>query len=302
MNIPILLVIYNRSEKLLNLIDSLNNYVGLRIYIAADGPKNNEVDRKKCISTRSLVDRLSNSHTLIKLYSEVNLGCAKNCTRAISIFFEYEEFGIILEDDIKFNEDFFIYCQYALNRYKDDYTIFSISGSPYINIEIDYPFLSSYPNIWGWATWKRSWVDYSVDLNQFSNIKILTILFRKFDKVSVVLYWFLVLNLARRRKLDMWDHQFYFYMWAHSAFTLVPSAKYTLNIGFDGDATCMIKPPNGYNPNNFEFSKKFKSTTLPPVFNEQYDILVEKKIFNINFYNIFKLLIKCLVWKAKSWD
>ena len=66
-----------------------------------------------------------------------NLGCARHCVNAITWFLSCVEMGIILEDDIDFNHDFLDYASVNLKRFKNDNSIYGISGSPYINIDND---------------------------------------------------------------------------------------------------------------------------------------------------------------------
>jgi len=89
-----------------------------------------------------------------------NLGCKLGVSDAINWFFEFNEFGIILEDDCLPNITFFSYCEELLNKYKDNMKIMHISGHKKImgnfNSKESYYF-SRIANIWGWSTWRNRW-------------------------------------------------------------------------------------------------------------------------------------------------
>lgn len=302
---PILLIVYNRPDKVQVLVNALNLMSGLKIYVSADGPKDNHDDINRCITVRNLIDKLEANHTIIKNYSNKNLGCGIGCSDAISWFFHNEASGIIIEDDITFNEKFLHFASYALDKYKNNDLVYCISGSPYkpIKLESNNLSLSLYPNIWGWATWRESWKGYSLSLNNYSNIYIYSILIKKFT-ILTSLYWILVLMLVRNGKLDTWDHQFYFNMWKNNSYSIIPTVPFTNNIGFDADATCMKEPPNdfvGYHSDEDSSAYQFCNQyfDMIPSYNFTYDNEVELSTFKISIYSILKLVIKNMIWKSR---
>ena len=301
---PILLIIYNRPDKVNQLVESLNKFEGLTIYVAADGPKDTESDYKKCEDSRRLIDKLYLKHNVIKNYSNYNQGCGNGCSRAISWFFQSEEMGIIIEDDIAFDEKFLYFATENLNIYKNTNLVHCISGSPYLTQSLGSPsiFLSSYPNIWGWATWRRSWVGYSVNLKNENTLNLINVLLKRFN-VLISIYWFFVLMLVKYRKLDSWDHQYYFHMWQCNSYALIPSFPLTNNIGFDLDATCMKLPPKafeGYFPGNYNHNSYEEVHEIS--LKKSYDKNVELNTYKISSYTILKLLIKNIIWRSKSWN
>jgi hypothetical protein len=63
------------------------------------------------------------------LFRDHNLGCKHGCISAIDWFFENEEMGIILEDDILPDHSFFKYCEDLLIKHYDDNTVIHINGA-----------------------------------------------------------------------------------------------------------------------------------------------------------------------------
>lgn len=304
----ILVIIYNRGNKTERLIASLNKLGPCKIYICADGPKSKE-DEIKVNFTRRATEKLSPKHQVTRLYSDANLGCGSNCTRALDWFFSKEPEGIILEDDIEFDNRFVAYATVVLDLFRGSKEILLISGSSYLNLAFSESYLSIYPNIWGWATWRSTWNAYRPDLEGRSHRQILSVLRRTHKKWLVILYWFLVLRMVSQRRLDSWDHQMYFSIWEKGGLTLVPKTPLTKNIGFDTEATTLRKRPSklievnltenpshdgeGINPYSFQ--------TRLPLHQEAYDQQCEKHIYRISIFSVAKLVIKNIFWKAGTW-
>ncbi len=90
------------------------------------------------------------------LFRDHNLGCKHGCISAIDWFFENEEMGIILEDDILPDHSFFKYCEDLLIKHYDDNTVIHINGANFSNDKLENDcsyFFSNLPVIWRWATW-----------------------------------------------------------------------------------------------------------------------------------------------------
>ena len=93
------------------------------------------------------------------LFRTENYGCAKAVSNAIDWFFENEEYGCIIEDDVVVSQDFFTLCEDLLPRYKDENRIMQISArntSFRTDINNKYVYAQCF-HCWGWATWKRAW-------------------------------------------------------------------------------------------------------------------------------------------------
>src|SRR5690606_32538012 len=99
-----------------------------------------------------------------------NVGCKLGVSGAIDWFFEQEEMGIILEDDCLPDVSFFSYCQDLLVRYRDDHRVMVVSGSNYHpgkTFGKSSYYFSQYPHIWGWASWRRAWEKYDLEMGSY---------------------------------------------------------------------------------------------------------------------------------------
>jgi hypothetical protein len=126
----VLLIAWRRPDTIEAVINSLRVAKPGRVYVACDGPnpeRPGETERVEL--TRAVIEKCIDWPCRIeKLYSEINLGCRLGVSTAISWFFDQEEEGIILEDDIVVHEDFFNYCAKLLDYYRNDNRVWAISA------------------------------------------------------------------------------------------------------------------------------------------------------------------------------
>ena len=88
-----------------------------RLYLIADGPKTKD-QRLICDEVRKIVESgIDWNCELHKVYSEINLGCARRAQTGLNFVFMKEEQAIILEDDTLPDPSFFQFCEDLLFRY-----------------------------------------------------------------------------------------------------------------------------------------------------------------------------------------
>ena len=116
LGIPVAFIIYKRLETTIRVFDRIKEVAPKRLYLIADGPKV-ETDKDLCLRVRNYVEKNLNwpCH-LVKVYSEVNLGCAKRVHSGLDKVFENEEMAIILEDDTLPDKSFFSFTEELLIR------------------------------------------------------------------------------------------------------------------------------------------------------------------------------------------
>ena len=113
MNIPVLLITFNRPEHTRRVLEAVLAAQSRDLYVFQDGARAGvENDVLKCIEVRQLVEDLTRGTEthLHTFYSDQNLGCGPGPAAALDWFFERNEMGIVLEDDAVPHLDFFPYC------------------------------------------------------------------------------------------------------------------------------------------------------------------------------------------------
>ena len=221
-----------------------------RLFITADGPrKGNEEDLKNCEEVRNIIKNIHWECDVKYLLREENWGCKNAVADAISWFFNEVEQGIILEDDCLPNKSFFDFCEQMLEKHKQDMQIMHIGGTNFQSD--DFAITSSYyfsriAHIWGWATWKRAWELYKVDISDYTpkNLK------HWFDHYGFpqnsFLYWHNAFKSVNNNKINTWDYQWTYTIWKHNGLSIIPGKNLVTNIGFTQDATHTIKGAEEY--------------------------------------------------------
>jgi hypothetical protein len=233
-DIPILLLVFNRLDTLEIVFKAIKKRRPLKIYLACDGARPLKFgEREQVDKVRKYVLENINWRCEIKtLFRENNLGCGKAVSSAISWLFENEEIGIILEDDCLPSETFFDFCRENLLYYKDSEEIYHINGSNFQegnNYGSDSYFFSKYPFIWGWASWRRAWRNYSYTLESFNQKNDNSLMFNK--------YWSKIFVNMKEGKIDTWDYQWVYTIWKNKGKAITPNVSLVKNIGFDSNAT-----------------------------------------------------------------
>jgi len=239
-NTPILLVIFNRPDKVRELVKALAKIQPRNIYITADGPRLHvPTDISRCAEARAVALEIPWKCEVQTKFSDINRGCRYGVTDAIDWFFEQVESGIILEDDCIPNISFFNFCSTLLEKYKNDAQVMRISGNNFqdgtARGEGSYYF-SKYTHSWGWATWKRAWNKYKPALERFNefdkNNQINTLPLSKAAKK----FW--IKNFRQTIKGDdSWDSLWLYTVWLNGGLSIIPNKNLVSNIGFGEDAT-----------------------------------------------------------------
>jgi GR25 family glycosyltransferase involved in LPS biosynthesis len=236
---PILLLIFNRPEKTQLVFDAIKKQRPERLFIAADGHRENRIGEKKlCEATRRIIEQVDWSCELKTLFREKNIGSKYAVSSAINWFFEDNEYGIILEDDCIPNDSFFTFCSQLLMRYEHDQSIMHITGTN-LNDTVKYGdgsyFFSHYPNVWGWATWKRAWDKFDLELaDDQCYLSVINSTFRYYSERR---FWKSRLDLVRSHHLDAWDYQWMFSIWREKGLCVNSNYNLVENIGFGNDST-----------------------------------------------------------------
>jgi hypothetical protein len=306
-DVPILLIIYKRARYAEQLFSVVKKIRPSKLYIAADGPNAEKPDDQERVEeARAVVEQVDWPCQVIKLYRETNVGVKKGVSSAISWLFEYEEKGIILEEDCVPSLSFFPYCDELLKRYAHNNTVMQISG---VNLLEEHTadfkesyYFSTFAVNWGWATWKRAWEKYDINLSIWLEYKNHPDFAYLYDRRSTDSYfkwrWQTIADGDFVSCMLQWD----FARKVHSGLNIVPTVNLIRNIGFGDDASHEEFKKTVYWIENF----KNNEIELPLIHkhyllrNTQLDRMYEDKYFRRPWYikiyrNYLKLRNKGLV-------
>jgi len=173
------------------------------------------------------------------LFQPSNLGCRAGVTAALDWFFEQEEEGIVLEDDIVADPSFFLFCQELLERYRHDERVGVIAANNHQRLPpsdgSSYRF-SIYSHCWGWASWRRAWRCNDPELRGWPAFRDGQWLEQLGGK-ALAQRWGPWLDQLSAGQIDTWDMIWQFSCWQQGFLTVIPAVELVENIGFGVDAT-----------------------------------------------------------------
>lgn len=239
MNSPVLFVVFNRPDTTKKVFEAIRAAEPATLYIAADGPRSDRSgEAERCREVRHIVSAIDWKCELKTLFRSSNSGCRLGVSGAVNWFFEHEEAGIILEDDVLPQKNFFRYCDLMLQHYCDDERIMMICGfnPDGAGVVSDRYFFSENPSVWGWATWKSRWKLYDIDMPKWPDPLFSEYLRHKFP-AHVSRYYTKAFNKTKAGIISSWDYQWNYTILSNYGLVLKPAANMIMNIGTDGTHT-----------------------------------------------------------------
>lgn len=238
LNTAVLFLVFNRLDTTKQVFEEIRRAKPPRLYVAADGARDDKSGEAETTqSVRDYVMQNVDWDCEVKtLFRDKNLGCKYAVSSAISWFFENEEQGIILEDDVVPNQDFFYFVENNLEKYKNDHRVMMVSGMNYFSdSSLDTPyFFSEYMNIWGWGSWRRSWDLYDVDMPEWSKSEVKKDIKNKYFSSYIWRYLRNIFNMIEEKRINTWDIQWFFCCLYNHGVCIVPKVNMVTNIGVDG--------------------------------------------------------------------
>ena len=252
---PVLLIGFNRPQHLERVIDALRSAAPRHVFLAIDGPRDSHpADAERVHACRALARRIDWDAQVETLFQERNLGCGLGVATAIRWFFDHVDRGVILEDDIIPDESFFGFCSELLERYEDNDQVLAISGCNFVPRDhISRPHdayrFSQVPHIWGWATWRRAWLQHRLDISGWRRTLPLRQLWRKTHRSApATAYWAAMFESLARGEIDTWDGQLVFAAMVSGQLTATANTNLITNIGFGEDATHTLEDRDELQP------------------------------------------------------
>ena len=243
MKTPLLFLVFNRPEPTTRVFEAIRKIKPEKLFIAADGPRRDRPeDIEKCGQVRSIVKNIDWPCEVKTLFQEKTLGCQIAPSSAVTWFFKNVEAGIILEDDCLPDSSFFPFCEELLERYKNDARVWQISGDFFqrnyrrAEKENSY-FFSSFPNLWGWASWRRAWKHYDPEMTGWPNNKDKGILRGLIANSIVYDYWENLWDRYYNGQRNSWDRPWVYILMLHKGLSINPTVNLISNLGFNSNAT-----------------------------------------------------------------
>jgi len=238
-SVPVLFLVFNRPENTLEVFAKIRQAKPVKLFIAADGPRQDNLsDVEKCIAVRAINTQVDWDCEVYTLFRDSNLGCKLAVSSAIDWFFEHVEEGVILEDDCVPDLTFFGFCECMLAHYRFDSRVMMVSGTNYlpfdesVNCSGSY-FFSNYYTIWGWATWRRAWKTYDVDMKCWPELKKKKNIEWLFPSKKIADFYAHMFDQVTDG-FNTWDVQWWFACIFQHGLCIVPNRNLISNIGEEG--------------------------------------------------------------------
>lgn len=241
MKTSVVFLIFNRPNTTERVFELIRQAKPPKLLVVADGPRADRTgEAERCAAARAIIDRVDWECDVLKNYSDINLGCRNRISSGLDWVFETVEEAIILEDDCLPHLTFFRFCEELLEYYRQDTRIMHIAGNSFgissTNPNESY-YISKLTSVWGWATWRRAWRYYDVNMSLWPDLiqqnRLLDVITSKEEANLRYKNW----NRAYTGEVDSWAYQWFFACVCQGGHAVVPNKNLVTNIGFSSDAT-----------------------------------------------------------------
>ena len=244
-DLAVLLIFFARPGTLEKTFDKIKCARPSKLFLACDGPReNNESDHENIEKCKQIVSQIDWECEVYRNYSDVNLGCGKGPSTAISWAFSYVDKLLILEDDCVADSTLFPFMKEMLDRYENDSRIGMISGFNHMKEwncgRYSYCFTKTGATL-GWGTWRRVWDKYDYHVENIKDDYYRKLLVNEFRNRKIadrrIQGWKKAAEETVARKVNYWDIQFGFLKYSQSYLCVVPKHNLICNIGVGAGST-----------------------------------------------------------------
>lgn len=289
---PALILAFRRPENIANCIETLNQAGTTRIYLAVDGPR----EGKDLAIAESIVELARDycqkfNIQLFTLRRSENLGLALSVLTALDWFFSLESEGLVLEDDLVFSQEFVAFCDKSLKFFKDDNNVWIVSGNNFIEGNSNKASItwSTYPMIWGWATWSSKWPEIRSAIlseNIYTNRNM---------NFQTLQFWKTGIRRVNLGILNSWAVPLAAQMKSRQKFCVIPPVNLVSNVGVDKNAEHTAQGSWHSNRKIENLPENYILTTEDrEALAKELDKVFDSKIYLISWKSIFSFVLSIL--------
>jgi len=160
-DVPVVLAVYNRPEKLQRLLEIVAHAQPRMLLVIADGPRDGDAnDMQRVAAARRILERIDWPCEVLRRESPVNVGCDTWVPAGIDWAFEHVNEAIFLEDDLIVHPEFLGWCASMLHRHSADGRMHCVCGRNEMARWGDGAqdhFIVRRGSHLGCGTWRRAW-------------------------------------------------------------------------------------------------------------------------------------------------
>lgn len=232
---------YSRPEKLQASMEALlknPECSSLEIVFFADGYKG-EKDKAGVLATRAYVDTITGFKQVHKQFREKNYSTGPNFFDGLTYMSNHYDQFIIVEDDLVVTPNYISYMLAGLDFYRNDKTIFCITGFVFPLKVKNYAYDTVICNrfcSYGWSIWSDRMKEIKWQKNELTTIKNTVPHFEeKLNKEGLDLRRLLRKQISG--EISTWDIQMQVHVAKNNLKVVYPIISKGKNIGFDNQST-----------------------------------------------------------------
>jgi len=233
---PVAMIIFRRPEFTTRVLERIARAAPRRLLVIADGPSPDRPgEADLCAATRAVIETVNWDCQVQKFYSDTNQGVATYLSAGLRWVFEQVENAIVLEDDEVPDTSFFHFCSELLDRYRDDPRVMAINGT---NLQLGQSvtpysyYFSNYFHCWGFASWRRAFANYDVKLSSWPRLRDSSWLMDiASGNAPEAAYFRECFDGVHCGRIQTWDYQVTYAMWAQNGLAITPDVNLVSNIG-----------------------------------------------------------------------
>lgn len=238
-DVPVVMIVFRRPDLTRRVFEVVRDAKPTRLFVVADGPRDgNLLDARLVEETREIFQEVDWDCKVEQLYASTNLGLRQRVLTGLDEVFSKVDRALILEDDCLPDPTLFPFAEELLSKYEAEVDVALVSANnfaPDQSLRNSYYF-ATHANIWGWATWSRTWSEFRSqpepkswtegDIRRISAQIEGRLKRREFSSL---------LRLAK--SLDSWAISFAAFCYDKKKLSAVPGQNLVTNVGFGEGST-----------------------------------------------------------------
>ena len=241
---PIILFAYARPEHLSRTLDCLRENQVPLIYAFSDGP--HTPDKAPAVAQVRDMLRAIDWCEVNLCERKSNLGLGRSILAGVTEVLSKHEFAIIFEDDLICVPGTYRYICAALDQYRNDDRVMSVTGwtHPLVTPDdvTDRPYFDGRAESLVWGTWARAWQGMETDAKKLMKQC-------KLQNINIYEYGADLVDMAKEElRMNIWAVRFLYLHILRNGLCLRPPWSMVEHIGFDASATNAKTEPWFKNP------------------------------------------------------
>jgi hypothetical protein len=233
--IPVLLFVYARPDHMRRTLESLRDNQVPLIYAYSDGPRT--PDKAQAVGEVREMLRAVDWCEIVLSEREENLGLGRSILAGVKEALEKHEAVIVFEDDLVCVPGTYAYLCAALEHYKNEPSVMSVTGWTHPLVtpkDIDVlPYFDGRAECWVWGTWARAWRGMDQDAET---------MMRQCEANGIDVYRYgadLPVMAEMEQRKNIWAVRFLYWHILNRGLCLRPPWSLVEHIGWDALATNM---------------------------------------------------------------